>query len=155
MQLHFDIDGTIDTICDRCGNPLTVQLWDEFNIVVKLVDDADKMNSEEEDPDIFYLDRNESHLSVANWMFEFISLSVPLQHICKLDEKGKSTCNQEVIDQLNSFNEIQASEAASKTVWKGLDQFKDLNEEEEDAEASDENSRTASDEEAKALKKKK
>jgi hypothetical protein len=45
-----------------------------------------------------------------------------------LDEKGKSTCNQKVIDQLNSFNEIQASEAASKTVWKGLDQFKDLNE---------------------------
>jgi uncharacterized metal-binding protein YceD (DUF177 family) len=137
MQLHFDIDGTIDTLCDRCGNPLSVQLWDEFNLIVKLVDDADKMNSEEEDPDIFYLDRNDNNLSIANWIYEFISLSVPLQHICKLDEKGKSTCNQKVIDQLNFFNEIQTSEAASKTVWKGLEQFKDLGEEEEDAKASD------------------
>ena len=148
MQLHFDIDGTIDTLCDRCGNPLSVQLWDEFNLIVKLVDDADKMNSEEEDPDIFYLDRNDNNLSIANWIYEFISLSVPLQHICKLDEKGKSTCNQKVIDQLNFFNEIQTSEAASKTVWKGLEQFKDLGE--EDANASDENSRTASDGEADA-----
>jgi uncharacterized metal-binding protein YceD (DUF177 family) len=84
------------------------------------------MNSEEEDPDIFYLDRNDSHLSIANWIYEFISLSVPLQHICKLDEKGKSTCNQKVIDQLNFFNENPPSEATSKTLWKGLDQFKDL-----------------------------
>jgi uncharacterized metal-binding protein YceD (DUF177 family) len=106
-------------------------------LIVKLVDDADKMNSEEEDPDIFYLDRNDNNLSIANWIYEFISLSVPLQHICKLDEKGKSTCNQKVIDQLNFFNEIQTSEAASKTVWKGLEQFKDLGEEEEDAKASD------------------
>ena len=151
MQLHFDIDGAIDTICDRCGNPLTVQLWDEFNLVVKLVDNADKMNSEEEDPDIFYLDRNDSHLSVANWIYEFISLSVPLQHICKLDEKGKSTCNQKVIDQLNFFNENPPTDATSKTLWKGLDQFKDLEEEDanaSDEEAQDENSQTASDDEA-------
>jgi hypothetical protein len=51
-----------------------------------------------------------------------------------LDEKGKSTCNQKVIDQLNFFNEIPPTEATSKTLWKGLEQFKDL-EGEEDAEA--------------------
>jgi uncharacterized metal-binding protein YceD (DUF177 family) len=84
------------------------------------------MNSEEEDPDIFYLDRNDSHLSIANWIYEFISLSVPLQHICKLDEKGKSTCNQKVIDQLNFFNENPPTDATSKSLWKGLDKFKDL-----------------------------
>ncbi|MCF8288714.1 MAG: hypothetical protein K9I31_00780, partial [Chitinophagaceae bacterium] len=102
-------------------------------------------------PDIFYLDRNDSHLSVANWIYEFISLSVPLQHICKLDEKGKSTCNQKVIDQLNFFNENPPTGATSKTLWKGLDQFKDLEEEDanaSDEEAQDENSRTASDGEA-------
>jgi uncharacterized metal-binding protein YceD (DUF177 family) len=92
------------------------------------------MNSEEEDPDIFYLDRSDSILSIESWIYEFISLSVPLQNICKLDEKGKSTCNQKVIDQLNFFNEIPPSEAPSKTLWKGLDQFKNL---EEDANASD------------------
>ena len=36
MLLHFDISGTVDVDCDRCGNPLTKDLWDEFNLVVKL-----------------------------------------------------------------------------------------------------------------------
>ena len=69
-----------------------------------------------------------------------------------MDEKGKSTCNQKVIDQLNFFNENPPTDATSKTLWKGLDQFKDLDEEEDanasDDEAQDENSRTASDGEA-------
>jgi hypothetical protein len=43
-----------------------------------------------------------------------------------LDDKGKSTCNQEVIDQLNFFNENPPADAPSKGLWKGLDQFKDL-----------------------------
>ena len=127
MQLHFDVDGKVDTICDRCGNPLTVQLWDEFNIIVKLVDDPDTMNNNEEDPDIFYIDRNESHLSVADWIFEFINLSIPLQKICKENEKGESTCNQKVIDQLNKFKS-NPNEVLNNNIWKDLDQFKDLEE---------------------------
>ena len=30
MQLKFDIDGSVQGNCDKCGNPLPVQLWDEF-----------------------------------------------------------------------------------------------------------------------------
>ncbi len=37
FQLQFDVDGKIDTLCDRCGNSLTIQLWDEFNLIIKLV----------------------------------------------------------------------------------------------------------------------
>jgi hypothetical protein len=38
MQLKFDVDGHADVNCDRCGNGLPMQLWDEFNIIVKIVD---------------------------------------------------------------------------------------------------------------------
>lgn len=125
MQLHFDIDGKIDYSCDRCGNPLKVQLWDEFTIIVKLVDNADEMNNQEEDPDIFYIDRNESQLSVANWIYEFIHLSIPIQNICKEDEKGESTCNKKVLDQLNKFRS-NPNEVPNTNIWKGLDKFKDI-----------------------------
>lgn len=125
MQLHFDIGGSIDALCDRCGNPLKVQLWDEFDIVVKLVDNPEEMNSQEEDADIYYVDRNESHFSIANWIYEFINLSIPFQKICVEDDKGKSTCNQQVIDQLNHFRS-NPSNIPNDNIWKGLDQFKDL-----------------------------
>ncbi|MEI7960403.1 MAG: DUF177 domain-containing protein [Chitinophagaceae bacterium] len=128
MQLRFDVDGTVDSQCDRCGNPLTIQLWDEFNLIVKLVDDPDAMNSNEEDPDIYYIDRNESHLSVATWIYEFINLSNPLQKICKENENGESTCNQKVLDQLKKF-QSNPNEIPNKNIWKGLDQFKNFDEE--------------------------
>ena len=132
LQLHFDIDGRIDTLCDRCGNPLTIQLWDEFNLIVKLVEDPTTMNHQEEDPDIYYINKAEHHFSVATWIYEFINLSIPLQKICKLNENGSSTCNQKVLEQLNQFK-ANPNEINNKNIWKGLEKFKgldDLNEEE-------------------------
>ena len=123
MQLHFDVDGMVDTQCDRCGNPLTVQLWDEFNLIIKLVDEPDALNSQEEDPDIYYIDRNESHFSVASWIYEFITLSFPLQHICKVNEKGESTCNQKALAELEKLMSAPL-ENKNENVWKGLDKFK-------------------------------
>ena len=130
MQLRFDVDGKVDTICDRCGNPLTVQLWDEFNLIVKLVENPDTMNSQEEDPDIFYIDRNESHLSVGSWIYEFVTLSFPLQHICPENEKGESTCNEKALEALNKLKAAPI-EIKNDHIWKGLEQFKGLDGEEE------------------------
>ena len=124
MQLHFDVDGKVDTQCDRCGNPLTVQLWDEFNLIIKLVDEPDALNSQEEDPDLYYIDRNESYFSVASWIYEFITLSFPLQHICKLNEKGESTCNQKALAELEKLMSAPL-ENKNENVWKGLDKFKE------------------------------
>jgi hypothetical protein len=116
-------DGKVDTQCDRCGNALTVQLWDEFNLIIKLVDEPDTMNSQEEDPDIYYIDRNENHFSVATWVYEFITLSFPIQHICKENEKGESTCNQKTLAELQKLMSAPL-ETRNENVWKGLDKFK-------------------------------
>ena len=124
MLLKFDVDGTADVICDRCGNNLKLQLWDEFNIVVKLVDDPEEMNSQEEDPDVYYLGRNESHLSVQDWIYEFINLSIPFQKMCKEDEIGGPQCNNEVLEKLKKMEE--EAKTGSGAIWKGLEQFKNL-----------------------------
>jgi uncharacterized metal-binding protein YceD (DUF177 family) len=97
MRLKFEVGGMVDVSCDRCGNPLTMELWDEFNMLVKLVDDPDEMNETEEDPDVYYISRTESHLHLAEWIYEFISLSVPLQKMCSEEEMGGPQCNKEVL----------------------------------------------------------
>ena len=123
MLLKFEIGGRSDVVCDRCGNNLTMDLWDEFNIVVKTVDNPDEMNLHEDDPDVFYISRTESHLHLNDWIYEFVSLSVPLQKSCKPEEMGGSQCNNEVLDKLK---EMEANEAAknAKTLWKDLEKFK-------------------------------
>jgi len=124
MLLKFDIDGQVELVCDRCGNNLPLQLWDEFNIIVKMVDDPQIMNEREEDPDIYYISKGESHLHIADWIYEFINLAIPMQRMCKEDEIGGPQCNNEVLARLKQMED----EAKSNTtaIWKGLDQFKDL-----------------------------
>jgi uncharacterized metal-binding protein YceD (DUF177 family) len=124
MQLKFDVDGTVDVICDKCGNTLPMQLWDEFNIIVKIVDEPEVMNEQEEDPDVYYISRGESHLHMADWIYEFINLSIPLQKMCKEEEMGGAKCNIEVLEKLRKMEE--QAQKDSNTVWKGLDRFKNL-----------------------------
>ncbi|MBV9962938.1 MAG: DUF177 domain-containing protein [Parafilimonas sp.] len=125
MLLKFDIDGTVDAHCDRCGNPLTIQLWDEFRVVVKLVDNPDEMNEQEEDPDVYYISRGESHLHLADWIYEFINLSIPLQKICPSNENGESQCNKEVLAKLSQAE--NADNEKANPMWKALNKFKDFN----------------------------
>ncbi len=125
MQLKFEVGGKCEVTCDRCGNDLPIDLWDEFRMVVKLVDNPEQMNAEEEDPDIYYISKGESHLHLAEWLYEFVTLSVPMQRTCGNNEKGKSKCNPEVLSKLQSFEDAQKEKV--NPIWKGLDKFKDLN----------------------------
>ncbi len=125
LLCRFDIDGKVELLCDRCGNNLLLQLWDEFNIVIKMVDDPEAMNEQEEDPDVYYISKGESHLNVADWIYEFINLSIPMQRKCGEDESGKSKCNPVVLEKLKKMEE-DTQTSQSSVVWKGLDQFKDL-----------------------------
>jgi uncharacterized metal-binding protein YceD (DUF177 family) len=124
MQLKFDISGHVEVVCDKCGNSLNKQLWDEFNIIVKMVDEPELMNEQEEDPDVYYISRNESHLYVADWIYEFINLSLPMQKRCSQEEVGGPLCNKEVLEKLKQM-EIDVMKDINPQ-WKGLEKFKDL-----------------------------
>jgi uncharacterized metal-binding protein YceD (DUF177 family) len=124
MLLKFDVNGKTDVSCDRCGNPLKMQLWDEFNIVVKMVEQPQVMNDQEEDPDVYYIGHNESHLHVADWIYEFINLSLPMQKMCGENEKGESLCNPEVLAKLKQME--TDAEGTTNPIWKGLEKFKDV-----------------------------
>jgi DUF177 domain-containing protein len=125
MLLKFEIGGKIEITCDRCGsNILPLDLWDEFNVLVKLVEEPDIMNEQEEDPDVYYIARGESHLKVADWIFEFINLSIPIQRMCKEENIGGPYCNKEVLDMLKKLS-VEKNKPENP-VWKGLEKFKDL-----------------------------
>ena len=124
LMLKFDVGGSLDVTCDRCGNTVSLQLWDEFKVLVKLVDDADKMNAEEEDPDIFYINRSESYIHIKDWVYEFVNLSIPATRICPPTPSGDTGCNEEVLEKLK---EMRPEEQSAKSIWKGLDKIKGLN----------------------------
>jgi uncharacterized metal-binding protein YceD (DUF177 family) len=123
MQLKFEVGGTADVLCNRCGNPLKVDLWDDFEMIVKSVDNPDEMNENNDDPDVFFISRTESHLNIKDWLFEFVLLSIPPYPECGEDEKGKTKCNEEVLKMLEKLKDNEDKD--TNTIWKGLDKFKD------------------------------
>jgi len=123
MLLKFEIGGSVEVTCDRCGSTvLPMNLWDEFNIVVKLVDNPDVMNEQEEDPDVYYISRGESHLRVADWIYEFVNLSIPMQKMCPEEKIGSDYCNKEALEMLKKIG--NPSLTTDNAIWKGLEKLK-------------------------------
>jgi uncharacterized metal-binding protein YceD (DUF177 family) len=122
MMLKFEVGGKADVTCDRCGNQLTMDLWDEFNMIVKLVENPDEMNESEEDPDIYYISRTESHLHLADWIYEFVMLSLPMQKRCNESEMGGPQCNLEILNMLKKME--AGSSENNNPLSKGLEKFK-------------------------------
>jgi uncharacterized metal-binding protein YceD (DUF177 family) len=127
MLLKFEIGGSLEVICDRCNNKLPLELWDEFNITVKMVEEPELMNDQEDDPDVYYISRGESHVDVANWIYEFINLSIPMQKVCSYEKMDGPHCNATALDVLKKMEpEDEKKETEGNPIWKGLEKFKDL-----------------------------
>jgi uncharacterized metal-binding protein YceD (DUF177 family) len=125
MLLKFEVGGLLEVVCDRCNSNLPMELWDEFNITVKMVEEPELMNNQEEDPDVYYISRGESHIDVANWIYEFINLSLPMQKTCAYENMDGPHCNPTALDMLKKLGaDIEAQK--ENPIWKGLEKFKDL-----------------------------
>jgi len=124
MILKFEIGGTLEVTCDRCNNNLPLDLWDEFVITLKMVEEPELMNGQEDDPDVYYISRNESHVDVANWIYEFINLTIPMQKACDFEKMDGPHCNKVALDLLKKLESEEMPK--ENPIWKGLEKFKDL-----------------------------
>ncbi len=124
LRLRFEVGGTLEVVCDRCSNNLPLQLFDEFQLTVKLAEQPAEMNEMEEDPDVYYIGKTESHLDVKNWIFEFINLSLPMQKTCSYEGMNGPYCNPAARALLQTLKAENGQPA--NPVWKGLEKFKGL-----------------------------
>ena len=114
FRLHFDISGSVVTLCDRCGDEFSLQLWDEAALLIKLTgDDDDEHKEPEEEADVAFIPRNETVIDVSGWIYEFVLLALPLQ---RLHPEG--ACNPEAMKLLNQLGATE--EAPEHDIWKGL-----------------------------------
>jgi uncharacterized metal-binding protein YceD (DUF177 family) len=114
--LRFNINGSILIACDRCGDDFEMTLWDEFELVVKQIDDELVERKSIQDSEVAYIGKSESLLDISPWIYEFIILSVPIQHIHADDKDGNNQCNPIALNILNQQND------SAPSIW---DELKD------------------------------
>ena len=130
FQMHFDVSGNVIVPCDRCGDDFKLNLWDEFDLMVKLTGETDDEDEQEEEADIVFIPRHETVLDISKWIYEFLMLSVPLQKVHPDNENGTSDCNPEALKLLNRLSE--PVDAPKRNIWKGLEAFKSEEQKEDD-----------------------
>ena len=121
FMLHFDVGGHVVVPCDRCGDDFQLQLWDEFDLLIKLAgEDADDLD---EESDVVFIPRSETVIDISNWLYEFVMLSIPLQRVHADLADGKPGCNPQALNLLNKL-EPEHDEKPANDIWKGLESLK-------------------------------
>lgn len=96
--LNFQVDGDIEVTCDRCIEPFDYELLCDFKIIVKF-DEVEEGHMS--DDDVIFISRADSTINVADLIYEYITLNIPIQTKHSVDKEGNSACNPEILQKLN------------------------------------------------------
>jgi len=101
LELHFMLNGWAEVRCDRCLDPLKIEIASETQMFVKFGDQAGEDDSE--GYDVVILPHSEDRLDVAHYLYEYAHLSLPLRRVHPVDASGQSECNAEMICRLEQY----------------------------------------------------
>ena len=117
FELQFHTVGTVDIVCDRCLDLMEQPIETDNRLTVKLGSTAS------EDDDTVTVDENEGILDTSWYIYEFIALAIPIQHV---HATGK--CNPAMTKALEELSaDRSGDEESSQAVdprWEALKKLK-------------------------------
>jgi uncharacterized metal-binding protein YceD (DUF177 family) len=118
--LHFDISGTVKTNCDRCLADINLPISGKQRLLVKISTEA-----ESEDPEVVYLHPEATRLKVADFVYEFVILTIPMIKTYDCEAEEDLPCNEELLDRLYTAEESEKDEESdANPIWDELKNFK-------------------------------
>ena len=98
LEFYFSLEGKVIVTCDRCLNEFEMPIAYNTELFVKFGD-----VTEEQTDEIIVLSHNEFELDVAQYIYEFVHLSLPYKRVHPDDANGHSTCNKEMLKKLDEY----------------------------------------------------
>lgn len=86
IMLHFSLKGEVRTLCDRCLGELTLPIEGEESLCIRFSDSETC-----DDEDVVVLPENAFEIDLTQWLYEYVAVRIPMQHIHPDGE-----CNPEV-----------------------------------------------------------
>ena len=117
MVLSFDIDGYLNAECHLCLEPFKMEMNEQKKLVVKFgVEDST------ENDEVITLSERNDELNIAQHIYDYINLAVPLRIVHPEKENGDSGCNLKAIKKLEEYK-IKETESDDPR-WKALKNVK-------------------------------
>ena len=117
FELLFHTVGSIDIVCDRCLDLMEQPIETDNRLVAKLG------SSYSEDDDAVTMDEDEGILDTSWFIYEFIALAIPIQHV---HATGK--CNPAMTQALEELSADRSGDEESTTTidprWEALKELR-------------------------------
>ncbi len=121
LILDFSINGHVIASCDRCLDDFELPIAYSGKLYVN--NGSDELDDSDE---IIDLPLNESDFDISQYIYDYILLSMPIQHVHPEDEDGNTMCNAEM---LKSMEDQMVQETEEDKVidprWKDLNKLID------------------------------
>jgi uncharacterized protein len=117
LKLFFKLDGWVVLTCDRCLEDYRQKVKYKTELFVKFGE------NDYEDDEIIWILPEEYRINLAQLIYEYIVLSLPLKHVHPDTRDGKSGCNS---DMLSKLEKHRLSEEGKKPVdprWSALNDW--------------------------------
>ncbi len=118
IVLDFHYDGKVTTDCDRCLANIQLPIDDHQQLLVKYAEEDNN-----EDVDVIYISPDAPRLNVAQVVYEYICLSMPMIKVYNCTEEEFPPCDQSMLTYLENKTE-ENEEEKTNPVW---DALKNLN----------------------------
>ncbi len=110
--IDFVLRGTMGAICDRCTAPINLPISGDFELIVKY----GEAEGVEENDEVVFIPRENSHLNLAKYLYEFAVLALPITNTFDCQSLAEPPCNFEIL----KFLKTEEEEAKSNAIWDAL-----------------------------------
>jgi uncharacterized metal-binding protein YceD (DUF177 family) len=97
FSLHFSLTGEVEVVCDRCLEKFMTGISTSQSIFVKMGETPGEIED-----DVLMIGRDDHEIEVGHYLYEFIILALPYQKVHPDDAQGNSTCDPEMLKQLDA-----------------------------------------------------
>ncbi len=103
LIFNFSMKGFVDLVCDRCLEKYPQPLEGSFKLIVKFGEEPKEVSDE-----IITIPFEQAAFDLTHYFYEYIVLLLPLKHMHPDDDEGNSTCNSDMLEQLNKHSKTKA-----------------------------------------------
>jgi uncharacterized protein len=119
LRLTFSINGVVQLICDRCLENFDYPLESTRELLVKFSD-----KPVEDEAELIYLHPTDFQVEIAQYIYEFVILSLPIRRVHPDGEDGESLCDPVMIKKLEELRyHGKTSDEPEDPRWKELKKF--------------------------------
>jgi len=116
VVLDILFNGTFPTECDRCLSNIQLPIEGEQQLLIKYAEEEDKVD----DPDIVYISPEATEINIAQYIYEFVNLSVPIIKVYDCEAEEPKPCNEDTLHYLENKEDAPVD----NPIWDELKKLK-------------------------------